>query len=604
MFKRHIVAFSLLGTLLVLGYAGYVLLNKQAIFDMVQEQIRKTSGQDVRFGDLHLKIFPKLQVEIDDLGLYLTQKPLLQVKKVRLELDTDTLLNKALVIDAVTIDTPVLDLNSLPAASGTEVPQEHNETNTTPDYSGLRFLKTITLKNGSIRYGRYALHHLAADVTVSPSTVKIARLSGALGDNDLLSVVTGTIDLPKKRLELNIASKSENLAKLVEHLGIDVPEHQAGTFERLALAASLKADPGSLVLKHAKLTFDDTHIDAAGVMKDYNLSRLAFRTTIDGIDLNRYLPKHDANASVPAETNASADANASLDQLITRLTRFAEGVTIANSVKIGKIDYKNYRLRDIFFESRISDGYIVIDPITLKLYGGRLDGRLTADLRGGYPLIKGQYKISDADVEELFRQKGVPPMVQGSVGLVGKLKTFGLTDAQLIENLAIDIALYGENLIFKKYDLDTILDGLDKVTSFDLVDFAGIVAGPLGMVLVNGYDAMDIKNAVDRGGQTHIVKLLAAWKIRDFVATARDVALKTERHRIAVKGSIDLKNKAVETLTLAVLDDKGCPTFEQTLRGTHQGIEFDNELGIVASPFQKLFENRADCRVFYRGKIR
>ena len=195
-------------------------------------------------------------------------------------------------------------------------------------------------------------------------------------------------------------------------------------------------------------------------------------------------------------------------------------------------------------------------------------------------------------------------MVQGSVGLVGKLKTFGLTDAQLIENLAIDIALYGENLTFKKYDLDAILDGLDKATSFDLVDFAGIVAGPLGMVLVNGYDAMDIKNAVDRGGQTHIVKLLAAWKIRDFVATARDVALKTERHRIAVKGSIDLKNKAVETLTLAVLDDKGCPTFEQTLRGTHQGIEFDNELGIVASPFQKLFENRADCRVFYRGKIR
>ena len=611
MFKRHIIAFSVLGIILLSSYVGYVLVNKQDILQMVQEQIEKTSRQKVKIGDIHLSIFPSLQVEVDDLVLYKEEQPFLDIDKILLSLNLDTLMQKKLVVDTIEIDSPLL---TIPVAMAKPAPRkEDNASTQAPDLTALKFLEKITVRHGAIAYGkRYRIEKINADITVSPTHIRLEKLTADYGNGQFLTALNGDIYPQKERLELTVAAKSDDVAALARGFDINLTDTNE-TFRTLAIAASIEADRKKLVLKKAKITFDDIHLDAEGIVKDYNLSKMAFRTTIDAIDLNRYLPKKETTATrgkenntTLAETNSTTEeTNSSLIQTIDRLTDFSERFRIANSVKIGKITYEKYELEDIFFKSRIADGIIDIDPVTLRMYGGRFDGRLHADLRGGYPLIKGQYKIRNADIVEVFRQKGVPPMLEGNVDLVGRVKTFGLTDEALLKNINIDIAVYGERLLFKKYDLDAILAGLDKMLNFDLVDFAGIVAGPLGMTLVNSYDALAVDEALKRGGQTRIVKMLAAWKIRDGIATARDVAIKTPKNRIALKGEIDLKNKQVKWLTIAILDKKGCAEFLQKLHGTAAGsIDLDNKTGIIAAPFSKLFENRESCTVFYDGKIK
>ncbi len=603
MFRRHIIAFSVLGVLLVGAYAGYVFLNKQAILGMIQEQIEKTTRQKVHLGNLRLSLFPSLRAEVDDLVFYRDNVPFVQVKTLKLDLDFDTLKQKRLVIDTIEIDGPSL---SLPDKGMQDKPlqEERNAGSGPPDLSPLRFLKTIKVRNGSIAYGpHYRIDNIRVDAVVSPERIRIENASASLADGELIAAISGEF-LPKEdHLSLRIASKSDHVAALMKYAGIE-PDNCGDACRTLSLAVAVEAFRDKLVLKKAKIAFDDIHVDAEGVVKDYNLSRMAFRTNVDTVDLNRYLHESDVSGeSTPAETNTTAETNASL-QLIDRLTAFAERVKIINSVKIGKLLYRKYTLEDIFFESKIAGGIIDIDPVSLRMYGGRFDGRLHADMRGGYPLIKGEYNIRNADIVEVFRQKEVPPLLEGRVSLVGRMKTFGLTDEALMKNLNIDIALYGENLLFKKYDLDAILDGLDKVTSFDLVDFAGIVAGPLGMTLVNSYDALAVDETIRRGGQTRIVKMIAAWKIRDGIASARDVAFKTPKNRIAVKGEIDLGKRRLKWMTVAVLNRRGCATFEQKLQGTSDGeVDLDNKIGIVAAPFSKLFENRYDCPVFYNGKI-
>jgi|GEM_PF-6129399 len=606
MFKRHIVAFSVSGIILVVLYVAYALISREDILRMVQNQMEAAVGQKVEIGDFHLGVLPSLQVEVDDLALYRDGRRLLAVDKILLDLDLDTLMNKQLVIDSIEIDAPAV---TLPESESNET-EASKSVSAPPDFSALRYLQKITVRDGSVAYGRrYRLERINGEFDVSADRIRIVKLTAAFGGGHLISAVSGDLYPARMNAQIKIASKSDDPDALLQSLGVTL-EHREDAFRSLALAAAVKADKDKLVLQKAKITLDDIEIEAEGMVKEYNLSKMAFRTTVGTVDLNRYLPPErnatDANASsdTGADTNASAN-DAALDRLITRLTRFAEGVHIVNSVKIEKVLFEKYRLGDIFFESKIADGLITIDPLTLKMYGGRLDGRLTADLRGGYPLIKGQYKISDADVEEVFRQKGIPPLLRGNVGLIGRLKTYGLTKKALLDNLNIDIALYGEQLLFDKYDIDAALDSLDRFTSFDLVDFAGIVAGPLGMILVNSYDAVEIGKTLERGGQTRIVKLLAAWKIRDFIAYTRDVAIKTPRNRIAVKGEIDLAHRRVRRLTVAVLDRKGCAKFLQTLYGTGTGgIDIENKLDIVTTPFKKLFENRENCEVFYRGKIK
>jgi AsmA protein len=161
-------------------------------------------------------------------------------------------------------------------------------------------------------------------------------------------------------------------------------------------------------------------------------------------------------------------------------------------------------------------------------------------------------------------------------------------------------------------NLDSLLSNIGKSQNFSLVDVgAFFLAGPLGTVLTKGYDFEGVYKEI-RGGQGIIKKLVSEWRIKNGIAEAEDVALSTQRNRVAMKGGLDFVNSLFDGVTVAALDEKGCAKFSQKIHGPFRKpqIEKISTLSTVVGPGVKLFEKMqkfvgwGKCKVFYKGSVK
>ena len=132
----------------------------------------------------------------------------------------------------------------------------------------------------------------------------------------------------------------------------------------------------------------------------------------------------------------------------------------------------------------------------------------------------------------------------------------------------------------------------------------------MGPVLTRGYKFADLYKE-SQGGKGVIAKLVSVWRIGNGVAEAVDVAMATKKHRIAMKGGLNLIDDRFEDVIVAVLDQGGCAVFIQKVRGPFSSPEIGNisVLKSLTRPVtnlvrsaMKLFGGR-DCDVFYSGSV-
>ncbi|MDD5763148.1 MAG: AsmA family protein, partial [bacterium] len=94
------------------------------------------------------------------------------------------------------------------------------------------------------------------------------------------------------------------------------------------------------------------------------------------------------------------------------------------------------------------------------------------------------------------------------------------------------------------------------------------------------------------------------------IARAKDVAMATNEHRIALVGSLDFVNERFDDVAMAVVDGKGCVKVRQKIRGPFGKPEVEKAkvLQTVAGPVLNLFKQAnkllgGRCEVFYAGSV-
>ena len=168
-------------------------------------------------------------------------------------------------------------------------------------------------------------------------------------------------------------------------------------------------------------------------------------------------------------------------------------------------------------------------------------------------------------------------------------------------------------------DLDKALSSYETTQEFNLVDLGTFfVAGPIigtvaltvSSVALKAYRYGDLYNQT-REGQGAITQFISHWQIKDGVADATDCALATRHNRVALKGRLDLVNKRYDTVTVALLDDKGCAKFTQSLVGPFDspGVGAVSAATSLGSQFSDLYRKSkrflgVKCKIFYSGAVR
>ena len=114
-----------------------------------------------------------------------------------------------------------------------------------------------------------------------------------------------------------------------------------------------------------------------------------------------------------------------------------------------------------------------------------------------------------------------------------------------------------------------------------------------------------------RGGQGAITHFNSHWKIKSGVADATDCALATHHNRVALKGKLDLVSERYDNVIVALLDDKGCAKFKQSISGPFRKPQISS-LSVaesLAGPFSHLYRKAkrfvkgGKCEVIYDGSV-
>lgn len=270
----------------------------------------------------------------------------------------------------------------------------------------------------------------------------------------------------------------------------------------------------------------------------------------------------------------------------------------------------DFALSDLKVSAKANKGVIDLKPVTLHHFGAQGSGSIAADFSGAVPLYHVDYSLPQFRVEEFFKTQMPQKFAEGPMDFTLKLSMQGETLREMRQSGAGQIALRGENLTVNGTDLDEVFARFESSQHFNLVDVgAFFFAGPVGLVVTKGYNFANLLQ--ESAGHSRIHKLISEWKVEHGVAQAQDVAMATNKNRMALQGKLDFVNEQFDDVTVALIDAKGCARVKQTIRGSFLKPEVEKPgiLKSLAGPVLQLLEKGADllpgdeCEVFYTGSV-
>ncbi|MFA4827625.1 MAG: AsmA family protein [Thermodesulfovibrionales bacterium] len=290
---------------------------------------------------------------------------------------------------------------------------------------------------------------------------------------------------------------------------------------------------------------------------------------------------------------------------------------IKNASFTGSFDCKEVRKGDLRIDNvkspiKAEKGLIHLTPLTMDIFGAKAEGDATADKSAADTVYKINLKISKLDFTKLEESFGAKKVIGGKGDIYASLTMKKKGNRNLMSSIDGTFSLQGDNLVIYTMDLDTVLSKYETSQKFNLVDLGVFfIAGPLGTVALKGYRYGDVYHQARWGQQGRITHFISHWNIRDGVADATDCALATHHNRVALKGKLNLVSKRYDNVIVALLNDKGCAKFTQSISGPFGSPEISavSAVGSLAEPIFDLYRKAkrivqgGKCEVFYNGAV-
>lgn len=290
---------------------------------------------------------------------------------------------------------------------------------------------------------------------------------------------------------------------------------------------------------------------------------------------------------------------------------FIKNVSYTGNIDCKAVLYKNLTIENLKAPIRANKGVFSIEPFTMSFLGGKGEGDFTSDETTVESEYRINVKVLKLDFEKLEEYFGSKKVISGKGDLSASLTVKENGGRNLMGNLDGTFALRGDNLVTNTMDLDKVLSKYETSQQFDLIDLGSFfIAGPLGPVVLRGYRYGDVYYHA-QGGKGAITRFISHWKITKGEADATDCAFATRHNRVALKGKLNLVSERFDNVTVALLDDKGCARFKQSVSGHFDSPQIGTVSAVksLAGPIFDLYRKAkrivqaGKCEVFYNGSV-
>jgi len=267
---------------------------------------------------------------------------------------------------------------------------------------------------------------------------------------------------------------------------------------------------------------------------------------------------------------------------------------------ISQVKVDKYTIKDVATNLDMKDAVLVAESLKYTLFDSLLQGSGKVDLSGKLPKVSVKHKIADLKLfnvsKEVLGMELLEGMANGDIKL-----SFSLGDALTIKNtLSGFIQLFAENVKVKGYDLDQMANALSETQN-----------EAQGMNFITLFDAR-------KNGNSVLKQINTKLDIGYSEVQLSDVALSTNKHRVALKGALQIVEEKILGVSIGLLDAKGCSTFEQTFVGTFSKptLKIDEKTVKTLANTALSFLNKSkgtpkeiktpeeNCKPFYEGVIK
>ena len=211
-------------------------------------------------------------------------------------------------------------------------------------------------------------------------------------------------------------------------------------------------------------------------------------------------------------------------------------ISFSGTAGIGEVRTEGLVVSDLKSAVSGKDGILDLHPFTMRLFGGHGSGSLRADLSGAVPHYRVRYSLSKFRIEEFLKHLSPKKAAEGAMDLSATLSMRGKTTDEMKRTADGEVSLRGENLTLEGVDLDQMFNRYEATQQFNLVDIGAVfIAGPFAPLITKGYNFASLFRG--SGGSSGIRTLISHWKVERGIAQAKDVAMATNKHRVALTGS-------------------------------------------------------------------
>jgi AsmA protein len=553
---------------------------------LIESKVSEASGRPFTLGgDLKLSLFPWAGLALSDLRLGVPpgfkEKDFITIKSFEFQVKLLPLLFKDIQVKQFVLVEPriVLEKSKDGKANweglgkvATEVPDKPEAREKKPKDKGRGGLPieslvvgTFIIKDGNILWIDHVREerHQLKELTLSLDGISLDRpinmslsgliegkafsLEGKIGPLgkkpgegavtlDLSASIVETVDAKvqgqvtdaatRPVYDLVVQIEPFSLRKLATAFGKPLPLTPAdpAVLKRLALKGSFQGSAQTLRVKDGVLGLDDSKIRFSANLKEFSKPNVTFDLKMDQIDLDRYLP---ASQNEPGKTETAAQPAKKADYTPLRK------LVVDGRVHIDKLKVKNARVQDIDLKISGRNGFLNLDPLSMRLYEGDMKSKATLDVRGNTPTTKVSLQMNGVEARPLLKDLKDKDFLEGNMRVQMVLAMRGDTGKKIKQTLN------GKG----KFSLN---DG--AIVGIDLAAMARNVKSAFGLEV--------------KGGQrprTDFAELNAPFTLTNGLFETPNTTLMNPFLRLAAKGKADLVN---ETLNFRVK-----PKFVATMEG-------------------------------------
>jgi AsmA protein len=555
---------AFLGVALVGLIATSWLLNRDALREAVEAQIRAVTGLDLVInGSIDVSVFPASYVSFHDVGLKGggTADPALSVDVLTANLRLLPMLVQRFEIADVMMLRPHIHVVRTPDGESNWTPFIQTTARTMkPGPDNQVSFSEIRLQDGVLNYEDAANHvsETLDDIDLSLAWPSISRsfaatgqfdwrgerVDGSISASDFVAVLSGDRSGLKARLAsapLKLAfdgSVADRTSMMMEGiLTIDSPSLRdalrwtgqaspgEGGFGRFALKARANLVGPSIALTNVNVELDGNV--AEGVMTYANNGRQTLQATLaaDALDFTPYISTFRLLASGARDWNRQLFDLDSLSTADLDMRLSAARVTVGAS-KLGRTA----------FGANLRGGALALSVGEAQIYGGVAKGSFAVSRADTVADVKAQFQFSDVDLQPCASELFGVTKLSGRGNLNVSLAASGASPFGLAQSLSGTATLNGHDGAISGFNVEQLLKRLERRPLSGGGNF--------------------------RSGSTPYDNLTIAVKFADGVASTEDVRIESPATNLTLNGTASVPMREYDLKGVASLKSaSGAPGF-------------------------------------------